>query len=497
MADFKGKNLFLVTFFGFLLFVLQGCGANSTKPKAYSEQLEQEITSSDNESFKMYPVQKYPKIERKDHPSIIDIESINYKIKKNHISISAYVLDRNGERKIHILKGKLDKSGKSYLNNSTYPSLKATVLCIDLDYCAEIVVDFYLLPSRKRVRQFIIEREVSKEKKEPKLLVPIKVEVDEEYIKDDTLIEGISVEEKPHVDDEEVEKGYVGVKPDDDFFKEEAPEEEVPQKEGEEQPSKETNKPEEESPSSDEVQEDANLPQEEIPSNNVVTPFSAYTSDGGDAIHFYTKGRLPKHSTRIPSKGDGFRKINKSSGKNYGTGFLIDFLTQISTNFKAIHPDTELYINSLSNQSGGKVGRHKSHQNGLDVDISYLPGPKWRFKSVVVNKEGDVLKKRASLSSNHKPHPDLDVERNLKFFKMIVDTGVVNRIFVNHNLKTAFCLYSQSQGAAFFKAHEETLRRMRTDSYHHDHFHLRLKCHENFKRCKPQRDPKPGHGCMF
>lgn len=569
------KSLYLVlkvTILSLFLVNIQACGEKPRRQLNDEPTLKKPVnvsTKIPQPSVLIKPAKKYNPISSLQNPTIVDIQVDSVEVNNNQIEVLATSFDEKSNKTSHTLKGHFNEFGKAYLLNSNYKNLKATSLCIDIEDCRKLIVDFYLLPNESRVRQFIVNAKVT-QKNEPQPDAPEDIssnngsnkldnEADASYLKDDIVLKVIGAG-NIHADDKYESDGYVGIIPGKDFFDdtpissikidggsssqvqaqpqtgvttqipEPTPEPTpVPVQTPEAiaatpEPSPVNNRPESggetinvieksipaatapkgsvvvqtpptlqvppEAPKSTPAPQDKEAPA--LPDLNSELMFDA---SGGIAIDYYSKGKL-HNSTRIPKEGDGYLKINRGSGKNFGSGLLVDFLIKMAATFKQIYPDTEMYINGLSGQKGGQVGRHASHQNGLDVDISYLPGHQWKFTSVISDKRDRIISTRTvGASSNYKAHKNFDFKRNFDFFKMIVDTKLVNRIFVNTNLKREFCKWGRNQGHDFLKLNEEVFRRLRVDKYHHDHFHLRLKCHSSYSRCDKQTEPPKGHGC--
>jgi len=204
-----------------------------------------------------------------------------------------------------------------------------------------------------------------------------------------------------------------------------------------------------------------------------------------EAIGFYSNGSLV-NAASIDDYSGHYEKLFRSRKRLYATDYLFNFLFDFSEEFIADHPDTEKFqLGDISALNGGKISRHASHQNGLDIDIVYLRVNK-RGQDVDYPEWKEYFVKNGAVTKN------FDLTKNWELFKLIVSKGDVGRIFVDKAVKKAFCKeYSSSRN----KLDLETLRRLRPAKYHLTHFHLRLKCHESFKRCQKQADPANNSGC--
>lgn len=171
--------------------------------------------------------------------------------------------------------------------------------------------------------------------------------------------------------------------------------------------------------------------------------------------------------------GPGFEKINPGRQHHYGSGLLVRLLEKSSQLYREqFDPRSVLQINDMSKRNGGPLGRHASHQSGLDADIAYLSTqPGWRS---FLDQEGKLIE-------------GFEVEKNLQFFKLLVDSGHVNRIFVDRQIKDAACAWAKDTNQ--LPQYRDTLLRLRHYPGHHDHFHLRLHCSRFYPLCRDQQPP--------
>jgi len=197
------------------------------------------------------------------------------------------------------------------------------------------------------------------------------------------------------------------------------------------------------------------------------------------AIGFYSKGKI-KDSVSIDKYTGHFEKLFRTRGQLYSTDYLLDSFAKSSLEIKKIYPDVEaLQVGDISARSGGKIKRHQSHQNGLDIDVVYLR----------VNKSGQDLTNpewAEDFVDGKNVSKNFDVERNWNLFKMMVKKGNVGRIFVDWSTKRKFC---ELHGASSDPLDFQTLRLMSAAKYHRTHFHLRLLCKKEYSRCRKQSPP--------
>lgn len=207
-------------------------------------------------------------------------------------------------------------------------------------------------------------------------------------------------------------------------------------------------------------------------------------TDHSRAIEFYSNGRL-ENAVRIDNEANGLVKILRPRNRAYSTLSLQVFLEWIAKENLLQYPDSErLQIGDLSAQFGGAVVGHTSHQNGLDADVAYLRVNRSEQNPEI--KDGFL----ESFVIDQKITSNFDSSRNEWLLRTIIQTGLVNRIFVDEAIKQHYCrLYSDDQ------SHIEFLRRLRPWVNHHNHFHIRLNCPINNSECTAQDPPLMGHGC--
>ncbi len=207
----------------------------------------------------------------------------------------------------------------------------------------------------------------------------------------------------------------------------------------------------------------------------------------GQAIGAFFKGELALANS-LPDSGTGFLKINRQRNRAWATFDLVEMIRYMGNKLMADFPDSErLQVADISQQKGGKVGGHNSHQNGLDADIAYLR----RNHAEADPFQDDGLYE--NFVSKGKASANLDVERTWHVLMTVYKTNRLNRIFVDWAIKDAFCTYARQDGLSIDET--ELLRRMQHVASHHDHFHLRLTCPTRSPKCQDQAPPKAGDGC--
>jgi penicillin-insensitive murein endopeptidase len=73
----------------------------------------------------------------------------------------------------------------------------------------------------------------------------------------------------------------------------------------------------------------------------------------------------------LPSTGDGWEVPPSWRYRHatYGTDELVDAVIRVGRRLAREHPGSRLEVGDLSDRGGGRSSRHRSHQNGRDVDL--------------------------------------------------------------------------------------------------------------------------------
>ncbi|MBO9668409.1 MAG: penicillin-insensitive murein endopeptidase, partial [Bdellovibrio sp.] len=185
----------------------------------------------------------------------------------------------------------------------------------------------------------------------------------------------------------------------------------------------------------------------------------------------------------------GFTIMRPERRTYFATSEMAYLIAKMGAYSKVIAPSHELHIGDVSRKSGGPLGSHKSHENGMDADIAFY------FKA---DKEMSTF---ANALKSNRPIGDWMMPQQWKLFKYAVSSKYVDMIFIHPTLKQALCRYAVSSGE--LKAGQksgdafETLRRLWPDTGHDDHFHLRIKrtCAKGQKGCIPSPELPLKSGC--
>jgi penicillin-insensitive murein endopeptidase len=219
-----------------------------------------------------------------------------------------------------------------------------------------------------------------------------------------------------------------------------------------------------------------------------------FTRRFAQAFGVYDRGSL-EHADKIPLLGEGYLKIFQDRDRGYGT---LDLISVIVAAAKEIHrdiPATEaVQVGDVASKMGGRLGRHGSHQNGLDADIAYFKKDH-RVMNVARSSAGETGFDEKFVDRRGNVIPNFDIEANWRFIQILVATKQVDRIFADQHIKREFCRYAVAKGMR--EEWKETLRKIRHWKNHQDHMHVRVTCPPNSPMCKPIPTIPEGDGCDF
>ena len=207
-------------------------------------------------------------------------------------------------------------------------------------------------------------------------------------------------------------------------------------------------------------------------------PSSVGQANGGKLIGATPMEHKGKHHT--------FTWTAKKKKSNYGTLQMVALLKRAAATVDWAVDGPPLVLGSISYEHGGKIGSHKSHQTGRDVDILFY----------VVAKDGKRRQSKGFYkfdgvgNCEHKNcHGDkFDLQRNWWLVRTMVwsQKPHVQYIFVSKPLRKLMLAYAKKRGE-----HPEILRRAAkvmvqpgNSSPHADHFHVRIYCRKGDKTCK-------------
>jgi LysM repeat protein len=185
-----------------------------------------------------------------------------------------------------------------------------------------------------------------------------------------------------------------------------------------------------------------------------------------------SSGRL--YNGVVLRDGPGLRVRNLPEA--YGTQRTIRLLKAAVADVQARWPNSpDLVVGDLSLAGGGPMPPHKSHQSGRDVDLSFF------YKGNVQLPNFEDMTAR-----------NFDARKNWHFFKLLIDAGKVEFIFVHMDLQKQLYEYARSIGytkqqlADILQYPRPASRRVgiiRHTGGHDNHSHVRFTCAPDADRC--------------
>ncbi|MEI7796276.1 MAG: penicillin-insensitive murein endopeptidase [Methylococcaceae bacterium] len=201
------------------------------------------------------------------------------------------------------------------------------------------------------------------------------------------------------------------------------------------------------------------------------------------SIGTYTNGCL-SDSVALPIDGTGYQVMRLSRDRIYGHPNLIQFIQNLGQTVATEHA-SNLLIGDLGQRHGGRTpSGHRSHQNGLDVDIWFSLST----ANTLTDHERETLSAPSMLASSEK----IELKRWTTAHEQVLLSAAqlpdVERIFVNPIIKRELCKHAQPNQRA-------ALRKIRPWWKHDDHFHVRLSCPKDNPHCEHQEPLPSGDGC--
>lgn len=186
----------------------------------------------------------------------------------------------------------------------------------------------------------------------------------------------------------------------------------------------------------------------------------------------------------LAESGPGYVSIRRHRNRFYGHPNTIRMLHELG----AAHAEKSkqlIMIGDLSQPRGGLMSsKHRSHQNGLDVDIWLTLTDSVEGTKTTAPEGQDPP---SMLTPDNKSPNEHWGETQIWMIRTVAERPEVDRIFVNGGIKKALC-DSKHKNSAW-------MQKVRPWWGHNSHFHVRLKCPEGSPQCEQQAAVPPGNGC--
>jgi len=182
----------------------------------------------------------------------------------------------------------------------------------------------------------------------------------------------------------------------------------------------------------------------------------------------------------LPLRGPGWMVVHPERHREFGHPVLLTYLRELASRARREKLGL-LCVGDLGQPRGGPLPTgHRSHQNGLDVDLWYGPSLKpLTSGSIPVSPAMVDLRTGKLLPAWN--------SRVARLIEASAASPAVDRIFVHPAIKRALC---QDKGRA-----GPWLQRVRPWWGHHDHLHVRLRCPADDTDCKEPQPLPASQGC--
>ncbi len=216
-------------------------------------------------------------------------------------------------------------------------------------------------------------------------------------------------------------------------------------------------------------------------------PLMAYDA-GSEPVGYYSNGSI-RNGVSIPDSGPGYMKLFLHRNRAWATQEMIDMLIESAGAMDKKFPNMDrMQVGDISKNGGGDVtDLHSSHQNGLDVDLTY-----YRVNQIE-QRPNQIDGFAENMVVNNRISRNFDAARNWEFIKKLHESGNVQRIFVDPIIKKEFC--RQARMKRELLRFDDVLKSIRPYPNHGDHMHVRLRCPRDARECLSQDEPPAGTGC--
>lgn len=189
-------------------------------------------------------------------------------------------------------------------------------------------------------------------------------------------------------------------------------------------------------------------------------------------------------AVQLAETGPTWQAMRLSRNRNWGHPDTIDFVERLSR-FAATQPGWEgLYVGDISQPRGGPMlSGHRSHQNGMDVDIWMLPPKRLDLTRSERESISSISLRRAGGAYTN----DNWSRQHFEILRAAAKDPRMERIFIFPGAKVAMCDMETGD--------RSWLRKIRPWWGHHYHFHVRLNCPAGARHCEAQDPIPPGDGC--
>lgn len=186
----------------------------------------------------------------------------------------------------------------------------------------------------------------------------------------------------------------------------------------------------------------------------------------------------------LPAEGTGFVSIRRHRNRYYGHPETVRLVEDLGRALSR-RTDELMMVGDLSQPRGGLMSSmHRSHQNGMDVDIWFSLAASARSANKQHQEDRDP---ESMVAPGGDSLGKAWGNQQLFLLKAAAENPRVDRIMVNPAIKRALCRSENGN--------RKWLRKLRPWWGHDAHFHVRLKCPKGSPKCKQQAPIAAGDGC--
>lgn len=128
----------------------------------------------------------------------------------------------------------------------------------------------------------------------------------------------------------------------------------------------------------------------------------------------------------------------------YGHRTVVDAVERVAAEVARLHPDAgRMPVGEISNASGGRIPRHLSHQNGLDVDVYFLQRSTSRYP-VKLCHDGPEFERKDPTTGEWGVTPDFDPALNWDLVAAFARDKQVQKILIGALLKKSLKAWAEA-----------------------------------------------------
>jgi penicillin-insensitive murein endopeptidase len=190
-----------------------------------------------------------------------------------------------------------------------------------------------------------------------------------------------------------------------------------------------------------------------------------------------------KGAVALPLAGPGFRfNPRRPDQARYGTVELVQAIIRSAALVKAELPGSELTVNDLGLEHGGRIRQHGSHQSGRDADILFYMQDEHAEPLPAVGVPLDPKGRGTDFKDLTREDDDqavqLDRARTWRFIQALLESSGehVQRIFLAEHLRGLLLREAERVHAPLVWQERFGMLTCQPEVPHDDHMHVRLYC---------------------